>query len=843
MKALGALVGSVVLLLGVAVAAQGDRSASASLLKATFGKLPIYFVENGGVYPTEVAYYVQGADKTLFFARDGITFRLKGQDRDWVVKLEFVGANLDVIPRGEEQQEAVFSYFKGPEKDWKTGLRTFSTVVYRDLWPGIDLVYRAGMGALKYEFLVAPGADPGKIRLRYRGASSVTTTEAGALRVETPVAVFEDAPPQAWQEIDGKRVPVEMAYRLDPTAEKEIEFGFDLGDYDPAHGLVLDPAVLVYCGYIGGLADDVGVGIAVDGAGNAYVAGNTGSDTITGAFPVAVGPDLTYNGQNQDAFVAKVNAAGTGLVYCGYIGGSNGDGAAGIAVDGAGNAYVTGWTQSDESTFPVRTGPDLTHNGARAPGGAPREDAFVAKVSTSGTSLVYCGYIGGAGVDRGWSIAVDTSGSAYVSGSTESSHPTFPVVVGPDLTQNGVTDAFVAKVNPQGTALVYCGYVGGAGFTVATGIAVDAAGNAFITGYTNSTEATLPVAVGPDLTYNDNQWGVDGFVAKVTAAGTALAYCGYIGGTSYDWGSAIAVDAHGDAYVVGRTYSTEASFPVTLGPDLTYNGGEGDAFVAKVSGAGAARVYCGYIGGSQHEYGFGVAVDAQGGALVTGCTSSTEATFPVTLGPDLTYNDMFGRWDALVARVSPTGLALSYCGYIGGALCDGGNAIAADTVGNAYVTGCSRSAFSFPVTGGPGLVHAAMHDAFVAKVALVDLQASGWPQVGQTITLHLIATDDAGCAYQVGTSLGPGWITIGNRIIGLAADPLFWVSLGGRLPQVFRGYAGVLSRHGTAVASIVIPNHRALVGLRLHSAFATLTAPPPPAIRSVSNTTVFTIMP
>ncbi len=192
---------------------------------------------------------------------------------------------------------------------------------------------------------------------------------------------------------------------------------------------MLDPAVFVYAGYIGGSSTDVGNAIAVDGSGNAYVTGYTASTDAT--FPVTVGPDLTFNGRDFDAFVAKVNAAGTALDYCGYIGGSTNDFGNGIAVDSSGNAYVTGWTESSEATFPVTVGPDLTYNGATSAGFG---DAFVAKVNAAGTALVYCGYIGGSGGDQGNGIAVDTSGNAYVAGWTNSDQTTFPVTVGPYVT-------------------------------------------------------------------------------------------------------------------------------------------------------------------------------------------------------------------------------------------------------------------------------------------------------------------------------------------------------------------------------------------------------------------------
>jgi hypothetical protein len=272
--------------------------------------------------------------------------------------------------------------------------------------------------------------------------------------------------------------------------------------------------------------------------------------------------------------VAKVNVSGTALVYCGYIGGSDFDYSNGIAVDGSGNAYVTGITESTEATFPVKRGPDLTYNGGYY-------DAFVVKVNASGRALVYCGYIGGASDEYGYyGIAVDSSGNAYITGITESTEATFPVKGGPDLTHNGYDDAFVAKVNASGTALVYCGYIGGSEYETSPSIAVDGSGNAYVTGETSSTEATFPVVSGPDLTYNGGYY--DAFVAKVNASGTALVYCGYIGGSYTDDGYGIAVDGSGDAYITGITESTEATFPVKGGPDLTQNGGWFDVFVAKI---------------------------------------------------------------------------------------------------------------------------------------------------------------------------------------------------------------------------------------------------------------------
>ena len=449
----------------------------------------------------------------------------------------------------------------------------------------------------------------------------------------------------------------------------------------------------------------------MDSTGHAYVVGGTTSSEAS--FPVTVGPDLTYNG-DTDAFVVKVNPSGTALDYAGYIGGSSQDGGRGIAVDSTGHAYVTGFTQSSEATFPVTVGPDLTYNFG--------QDAFVAKVNPSGTALDYAGYIGGSSLDIGHGIAVDSTGNAYVTGTTQSSEASFPVTVGPDLTFNGGGgDVFVAKVNPLGTAFDYAGYIGGLGTDglESGGIAVDSTGNAYVTGQTQSSEATFPVTVGPDLTFNDSLGGRDAFVAKVNPSGTALLYAGYIGGFS---GLGIAVDSTGHAYVTGGTGS---GFPVTVGPDLTYNGGL-DVFVAKVNPLGTALVYAGYIGGSAFDRSSGIAVDSTGNAYVTGWTESSETSFPVTVGPDLTYN--FGQ-DAFVAKVNPSGTALDYAGYIGGLGDDLGYGIAVDSTGNAYVTGFTNaSETTFPVTVGPDLTYnGGTFDAFVAKIADLPLGPPALP--------------------------------------------------------------------------------------------------------------------
>ncbi len=682
-------------------------------VQTDWGQMPLYFIANQGQMDARIAYYVQGSDKTLYFTSEGVTFALADftlnlspeegwESGRWIVNLDFVEAN-PVRPIGQEQTDATISYFKGRREEWHTGLPTYAQIVYRDLWDDIDLVYGGTVNRLKYEFVVRPGADPAQIRLAYRGAT-LRVNDGGQLEVSTPAGGFQDEAPVAYQEVDGERVPVEVEYVLDDATT----YGFDVGAYDPDLPLVIDPAVLVYCGYIGGSGWDAGEGIAVDADGNAYVVGETYS--ADASFPEIVGPDLTYN-DNEDVFVAKVKADGTGLVYAGYIGGTGDEYGWGIAVDADDNAYVVGGTDSSETSFPMMGTLDQSHNGGY--------DAFVAKVKADGTGLDYCGYIGGNGDDYGHHIALDADGNAYIVGETDSSEATFPVTKGPDLFYNdGAYDAFVAKVKADGSGLEYCGYIGGSGWDTAWAVAVDAAGNAYVTGDTDSTQTSFPVTVGPDLTHND---GDDVFVAKVKADGTGLVYAGYIGGTGDDYSGGIAVDAAGNAYVVGDTDSTEATFPVTVGPDLTHNG-DYDAFVVKVQADGTGLDYCGYIGGSSEEYGYRIALDAADNAYVVGDTNSSETSFPVTAGPDLTYNG--GFYDGFVAKVKADGTGLGYAGYIGGSATDGAWDIAVDAAGDAYVVGCTGSTeASFPATEGPDLTYNGNYDAFVAKISVIEFKS------------------------------------------------------------------------------------------------------------------------
>jgi hypothetical protein len=740
---------------------QVNDASGASGAEDAYGRLPLYFVENQGQVDDEIAFYLHGSGKILQFTPSGVTYVLidgasgkpDSSREAWVVKQDFVGAR-PVVPVAGEERQATFNYFKGPPQEWKIDLPAYNRIVYPDLWPGIDLVYSGTIGRLKYEFVVKPGGDPKRIRLAFRGTSDLEVNSTGALQVTTPVASFEDGKPVAYQVREGKRVEVSMGYQLDPKAdERSRPYGFELGAYDPELPLILDPALYVYCGFIGGHGDDRGYGIAADSEGHAFVTGY--SDSTHASFPVKVGPYLLNNG-HEDAFIAKVSQDGKGLEYCGFIGGNYTDRGQAVAVDQQGCAYVTGLTDSEGGTFPLFEGPDLTYNGYG--------DTFVAKISADGSQLIYCGYIGGENTERGFGIDVDAEGCAYIAGDTRSDETTFPVMVGPSLVYPNVLQAtFVAKVNAQGTDLDFCGYIAhGFNPVLSSGsdVAVDSACAAYLCGY-----IFIPNTVG--------------YALKVDPAGTHLVYhtCfGQLYGSESTYATAIAVDMQGKAHVTGWTHEDETTFPVTIGPDLTYNG-SADAFVARLMEQGDID-YCGYIGGSDSDAGRGIAVDHAGRALITGETLSTEATLPVTLGPDTTFNG--GPKDGFVTRVNADGTGLDYCGYIGGDEWDYPQAIATDRFGHAYVTGETKSdQATFPVTLGPDLTHNSAnrdYDAFVTRVAMAlaadaHLISAG---TGGSIDLDLNASADHASRYYVilgsvsGTS--PGFVLPGGLTMPLNWD-------------------------------------------------------------------------
>ncbi len=693
---------------------------SSKTAKHGFGNLPRYFVENRGQLAPDIAFHMEGARQDIQFRNQGITYILSEpapsptvvpvsfssapltQTRR--VDLHFVDANPEARPVGRSKTGAAFHYYLGGRDQWQEDVPAYREIAYRDLWPGIDLIYSTAPGELKATFTVQPGADPGHIRFAYDGAH-ISLLPNGTLNVETPVGSFGDAAPIAFQQIAGTRHAIRVSYDLSHTEGLATTYGFRLGAYDPTRPLTIDPSVVVYAGYLGGFRNDEGKGIALDSEGAAYIVGTSAS---LRASPPQGGPPPT------DAFVIKICPDPTmcpdpdttdGLVYAVRLGGDAEDRGLDIAIDDEGSAYIAGTTSSTESSFPVNGGFDMTYGGGF-------RDAYVLKLDPAGL-LSYGSYIGGSETDDGLGIAIDNDRSAYVSGETRSSEADgFPVSIGPTLTHAGSADAFITKINPAGDAIVFSGYLGGASRESAVDVAVDQHGNAYLTGETFTNEQTFPVSVGPDLTFGEGLR--DAYVAKVRADGTGFHYVGYIGGASDDFGNDIAIDSAGYAYVTGSTFSTEDTFPVKVGPNLILAAAN-DAFVAKVSPSGAELIFAGYIGGFGADGGLGIAIDKHRDVYVTGNTISGESGFPVSVGPDLTYGG--GPSDGFLAKIRSDGTGLLQAGYIGGLNADQGEAIAVDGEGNVFVAGSTFSTEmdDFPVTAQPGPLALGGSDAFVAK--------------------------------------------------------------------------------------------------------------------------------
>jgi len=671
------------------------------------GLLPseVTFRENRGQLPATARFHVRGADKSVYFGADGLTYSLSDPNAGtrWNVKLDFVGAE-PTCPVGEAARPGRYNYLTGTEKPPITGVRGFATVRYPELWHGIDLVYQGESNRMKHEFQVAAGADASVIRLAYRGADAVRINEVGQLVVHTPAGDLADDRPAAYQEIAGRRVDVPVEYALSPQPDGRVEYGFRLGTYDARHALVIDPAVLIYCGFIGGEGADTAFGVAVDTEGSAYVTGRTTSGPDT--FPVQAGLDSTLGG-DQDAFVAKIAPNGS-FVYCTYLGGSDIESGYSIAVDNTGAACVGGYTYSTD--FPVTVGPALTFQGDPD----SFTEGWVARLDPTGTALDYCGFVGGTGDDYVNMVAVDGDQRLYFTGASfaPEAQDGFPLVAGPGLVKHGEDEAFVGRVAANGAAFEYCGYISGSGDEAGFGIAVLADGSAWVSGATASAQATFPVTGGPDLTFNGV---VDAFIARVSPDGGSLLSCGYLGGAGDDAGLSVAARADGRPVVAGYTSSLSSTFPVAVGPDLTANG-DYDGFVAGLTVNGATIEYCGFLGGKLEDSCNGVALDGDGNAYVTGETSSPAKSFPEVAGPDLRYHG--GEEDAFVARVKSTGTGLDYCGYVGGNFGDYGVGIAVDADGSAYVAGETRSnGTAFPARVGPSLSYqGGIGDGFIAKI-------------------------------------------------------------------------------------------------------------------------------
>ena len=561
-------------------------------------RVPALFIANQGQTDPSVRFMVRTGDVRAWFRPAEIAMEWRGER----ARLSFPGANPSPEIEGLHPAPAQANFLLGPSAaSWRTAVPVFRSLLYREIYPGIDMVYGGSERHLKSEFLVAPGADPGIICLRYEGLGRPSVAADGALVFGGEEAGLREEAPEIYQETGGRRVRIDGGYRVagDGTVT------FELGPYDRTLPLVIDP-VLVFSTYLGGTGFDCVNAVTVDPAGNAYVAGWTESAD----FPVS-GARQSHTGGRVDAFVAKFSPAGA-LLYATYLGGSGEDRASGIAVDTFGSVTVTGWTYS--SDFPALFPAQSHLGGAR--------DVFIARLNAAGTGLVYSTWLGGAGNDSGLGVALDQGGNAFVAGETMSSN--LPVRGAFQAALRGRQDALLAKLSPTGQ-LLFCTYLGGGGEDRATAVAVDAFGNPHLTGSTDSVDFPVLNAIQRQI-----GGGQDAFVTKMAAGGASLFYSTYLGGSGGtpgvpETGAGIAVDPQGNTHVTGTTSSPD--FPTRAALRSSPAGGGLDAFVSKLNAAGSAFVYSTYLGGNSLDYGNALALDAAGNVYVTGYTASSN--FPL----------------------------------------------------------------------------------------------------------------------------------------------------------------------------------------------------------------------
>lgn len=502
-----------------------------------------------------------------------------------------------------------------------------------------------------------------------------------------PAGVLRQHKPHIYQETQGGRTPIEGGYIL----RGPQQIGFVVGTYDRDRPLIIDP-VLDYSTYLGSAGNETPTGVAVDTNGNVYLSGATSSNN----FLAAVGSfSPVFNGF-VDAFVTKLNSTGSTILYLTYLGGTGDDQASDLAVDSAGNVYLTGFTSS--LNFPTLTPVQAANGGVY--------DAFVAKLDPSGAALVYSTYLGGSGYETifsGGGIALDSTGNAYVTGSTFSLN--FPTVNALQPTLRGSEDAFVAKLNAGGSALVFSTYLGGDGNDKSSDLAVDTAGNVYVAGATFS--SNFPTANAFQSAFGGGDR--DAFVTKLNAQGSAIVYSTFLGGGSRDEAFDIAVDLSGNAIVIGETQST--NFP-TVNPLQPTFGGFFDVFVTRLGGTGATLLYSTYLGSSGDDRGLTLAVDSTGMVYLGGQTDSTN--FPVT-GDAYQALHALGGTDAFVAKLNPATSTLAYSTFLGGSGSDQVNSLAVDSAGNAYVVGVTRSP-DFPRTRPVQAAYGGADEVFVAKI-------------------------------------------------------------------------------------------------------------------------------
>jgi outer membrane protein assembly factor BamB len=688
---------------------------------------PIYFTKNHGQFSQDVLFRTQVNGANVYFCQKKIISALYkynetsqyGYEKENIsipfnrekknirppeiiyVSTEFIGSTDQIVVSGENLLPHYTNYFIGNNSDkWYINVPNYERVTYHNIYPRIDLTYYGTANGLKYDFIIHPGADISHIQIHYSGVNNLVIGTSGNLQVHTLLGLINESTPIIYQKVNGKTLKVDGGYNL---LESDV-FCFQIETYNPMYDLIIDPG-LQFSTFLGGSNQEYqNYGdIAVDSNGNSYIIGST----LSTDFPITPGSYDTIQNGNWDVFITKLSSSGNALLYSSFLGGNKIDHGQNIEVDANGYVYVIGTTNS--SIFPTTTGTyDTTHNGYY--------DVFITKITPAGNELVYSTFLGGAGVDDSWDMALDLAGNTYLTGYTWSSN--FPTSADAyDKTLTGSRDIFVTKLSPTGNTLIYSTYLGGwGGANYGWGIAVDEVGYAFITGFTTS--MYFPTTAGAyDRTYNGND---DIFITKLSQSGNALIFSTFIGGTGNDDGRDITLDIQGNVCIVGKTGSS--NFPITSNAyDATHNG-DSDVIITILSNLGNALIYSTFIGGASLDWGNAITFDPTGAIYITGTTSSEE--YPITTDAyDPTPN---GDWDVFITKLT-TDSGLIYSTFLGGSNVDYSLDIKIDTNGYIYLAGYTSSS-NFPTTPGAyDRTYNGNGDFFITKMLLGEQPIDWWP--------------------------------------------------------------------------------------------------------------------
>ncbi|MDH5646250.1 MAG: SBBP repeat-containing protein, partial [Candidatus Heimdallarchaeota archaeon] len=685
-------------------------SISEDLEKEVLEKLPIlnnYFRENKGQLKDDnIRYYFDAPEFGVAFTESSIIYRVSEIKSDttttgesesldlmmmkeigsttktiesYFVTITYPNSN-SVLPSAQGEFEHVSNYFYGNDPSaWVTEVGSYSSIVYHDLYQGIDLRYYFTQEGLKYEFVVKPQSNPSVITMDYSGIYSIET-KGNDLILHTPLQTISDTNLFVYTENQGNKQQIDAKYIITGN-----QLQFDLAEYDTSKPLIIDP--IVYSTYMGGNGDEHGYSITVDSLDNIYVTGDTASTNFItqNAFDGSLGG-------SWDAVIFKLGKNLGSVQSSTYLGGSGNDHGTSIALDYANNIYITGVTDSID--FPAINGYDSTFNGGL-------NDAFIAKLGADGVCIDYSSYIGGDGEDKANSIVVDGSQSAYVTGYTFSLN--FPLVNPRDATYGGNSDIFVSKFSPNGVSLVYSTYFGATGIDVGNAIVLDSENNMYITGHTDSSGFTMVNPYDPT-----HRGGYDVFVFKLTADGLGLPFSTFIGGSLNDIAMSIQLDSENNVYITG--YTESPNYPVVNAYDSTYNGGITDVFISKLNSSGSSLLYSTFIGGSFADLAKSLVLDSNNNMYVAGYTYSND--FPM-VNP---FNDTYGRLNELfVFQLSASGSDLLFSTYVGGIESDFGWDLVLDSSNNIYVTGYSDSS-NFPVFNGWDTTNNGLFDIVVLKL-------------------------------------------------------------------------------------------------------------------------------